>query len=149
MCRSCGLCRRQVRTRTSNSGTRQAMSRTRIACLLTVFIYAVPVHAQPRGLDERPIDLPTALRLAHVDNPEIRLARERGREAVAKRQLAAAQFLPTLNVGTNFNHHLGPLQQSTGQILAVNRDSLYLGLGAGAVGAGTVNIPGVVWSANI
>src|SRR5205823_4855035 len=92
---------------------------------------------------------PTALRLAHVDNPEIRLARERVREAVAYRQFAAAQFLPTLNAGTNFDHHLGPLQQSNGQLLKVNRDSLYLGLGAGAVSAGTVNIPGVVWSANI
>jgi outer membrane protein TolC len=131
------------------------------AVVLTVLIVTGQLHAQPvngptilppetaRGLDEQPIDLPTALRLAHVDNPEIRLARERVREAVAQRQFAAAQFLPTLNVGTNFNHHLGALQQSTGQILTVNRDSLYLGLGAGAVGAGTVNIPGIVFSANV
>jgi outer membrane protein TolC len=41
------------------------------------------------------------------------------------------------------------LQQSTGQIIKVNRDSLYLGLGANAVGAGTVNNPGIVWSGNV
>src|SRR5215831_3588890 len=56
-----------------------------------------------------PIDLGTALRLAGVQNPEILLARERVVEAVALRQLAAAQFLPTLNGGTNFDSHTGPL----------------------------------------
>src|SRR5215210_960012 len=45
---------------------------------------------ETREAGERPIDLPTALRLAHVDNPEIRLARERVREALARRQFAAA-----------------------------------------------------------
>ena len=127
---------------------------------LTVLLLAGRAGAQPTGprilppvvtatVDEQPIDLPTALRLAHVDNPEIRLARERVREAMAYRQLAAAQFLPTLNFGTNFDHHLGPLQATNGAIVNVNRDSLYLGLGAGAVGAGTVTIPGVVWSGNV
>src|SRR5438270_12559615 len=118
------------------------------ALFLAGLLLAPQVQAQPR-VDERPIDLPTALRLAHVDNPEIRLARERVIEALAYRQLAAAQFLPTLNFGGNYDLHRGPLQQSNGELLKVNRDSLYLGLGAGAVSAGTVNIPGVVWSANV
>jgi outer membrane protein TolC len=128
--------------------------------LLTMSLLVGRVGAQPSGpmmlppvethaVDEQPIDLPTALRLAQVDNPEIRLARERVREALAYRQLAAAQFLPTINFGTNFDHHLGPLQSTNGTIINVNRDSLYLGLGAGAVGAGTVTIPGVVWSGNV
>ena len=97
----------------------------------------------------RPIDLASALQLGGVQNPEILLARERITEAVALRQLAAAQILPTLNAGTNLNHHTGTLQQSNGAILNVNRDSLYLGLGADAVGAGTVNIPGLVWNGNL
>jgi outer membrane protein TolC len=116
---------------------------------LTGRVHAQTPQVTTRALEERPIDLPTALRLAHVDNPEIRLARERVREAVAYRQLAAAQFLPTLNVGTNYDHHIGPLQQSNGQLLQVNSDSLYMGLGADAVGAGTVNIPGIFWAANV
>lgn len=133
------------------------MSRRMTASLLTVLALSAPIGAQPRILgpietlpdDERPIDLTTALRLADVDNPQIRLARERVREALAFRQLAAAQFLPSINTGANYNLHRGPVQQSTGEILKLHRDSLYLGLGAGAVGAGTVNVPGVSFSVNI
>jgi outer membrane protein TolC len=97
----------------------------------------------------KPIDLASALQLAGVANPEILLARERVIEAVAARQLAAAQILPTLNAGLNFDNHNGPLQQSTGVITKVNRGALYLGLGANAVGAGTVNIPGLVLAGNV
>jgi outer membrane protein TolC len=96
-----------------------------------------------------PIDLASALRLAGVQNPEILLARERALEAVALRQLAAAQLLPTINAGTSYDTHTGPLQQATGGIIQVNRGSLYAGLGASAVGAGTVNIPGLVLSGNV
>lgn len=129
-----------------------------IAMALTGVVITGALHAQtpggpkgamPRDGDQRPIDLFTALRLADVNNPEIRLAQERVREAVALRQLAAAQFLPTLNAGGNFDHHLGPLQAATGEIVKVNRDSLYLGMGAGAVGGGTVAIPGIFWAANV
>src|SRR6516165_1454214 len=42
-----------------------------------------------------PIDLPSALRLAGVQNPEILLAQQRVEEAAAFRQLAAAQILPS------------------------------------------------------
>src|SRR6516164_1040054 len=97
----------------------------------------------------RPIDLASSLQLAGVQNPEILLAQERVIEAIALRQLAAAQFLPSINFGTNLDHHNGTLQQSNGNMLKVNRDSLYLGLGSSAVGAGTVNIPGIVWSGNV
>jgi outer membrane protein TolC len=95
----------------------------------------------------QPLDLGTALRLAGVQNPEILLAQERVAEAVTARRLAAAQFLPTLNAGTNFDAHTGPLQRSTGVITDVNRSALYAGMGAGAVGAGTV--PGLVLSGNV
>lgn len=114
-----------------------------------VLAVSSPLLAQSPAWEERPIDLPTALRLAGVDNPQIRLARERVREAMAYRQLAASQFLPTINLGGNYDKHMGPLQQSNGELLKVNRDSLYLGLGAGAVSSGTVTIPGIVWSANV
>src|SRR5262249_29899575 len=96
-----------------------------------------------------PIDLASALQLAGVQNPELFLARERVTEAVALRQLAAAQLLPTLNAGININEHTGPLQAAAGTIVKVNRGALYLGLGSEAVGAGTVTIPGVVWSGNV
>ena len=101
------------------------------------------------GGEVLPIDLGGALQLAGVQNPEILLARERVVEAVALRQLAAVQLLPTIHAGTNVNVHHGPLQQSNGNILKVHRGSLYLGLGSNAVGAGTVNIPGIVLAGNV
>jgi outer membrane protein TolC len=99
--------------------------------------------------DESLIDLGTALRIAGVENPELLLARERVAQAVAERQLAVAQLLPDLNLGTNYDTHNGALQQSKGNILEVNRSALYYGLGASAVGAGTVNIPGLYYNGNV
>jgi outer membrane protein TolC len=98
---------------------------------------------------EAPIDLGTALRLAGADNPELLLARQRVLEATAVRQLAVAQLLPNLNAGTNYDLHRGPLQQSAGNILQVHRDALYVGLGANAVGGGTVTIPGLNYNLNV
>jgi outer membrane protein TolC len=97
----------------------------------------------------RPIDLGTALRLANVQNPQLMIARQRVVEAEALRQLAAAQFLPSINLGMNYDSHTGPLQQSNGNILSVNRSALYVGAGAGAVAAGTVEVPGVVLQGNV
>ncbi len=97
----------------------------------------------------KPIDLCSALRLAGVYNPEILLAQQRTTAADAQRQYAAAQILPNINYGGNYDAHQGTLQQSTGKIIQTNRDSLYLGMGANAIAAGTVNIPGVVWAGNL
>jgi outer membrane protein TolC len=99
--------------------------------------------------DSQPIDLATALRLADVQNPDLLVARQRVVEAVAQRQFAAVQFLPTLNPGTDYDTHTGVLQQSNGNILTVNRSSLYVGAGANAVAAGTVSIPGVLLGGNV
>lgn len=99
--------------------------------------------------DVQPIDLTSALRLAGVQNPELNVARTRILEAAAERQLAAAYFLPSINPGFNYDTHGGVLQQSNGNILSVNRSAVYVGAGANAVAAGTVNIPGVYYAANI
>jgi outer membrane protein TolC len=96
-----------------------------------------------------PINLDAALRLAGVENPQIRIAAQRIAEAVAGRQLAAAQILPSLNGGTSYDNHTGNLQQVDGSMLSVNRSSLYAGAGALAVGSGTVQIPGVLWNLNV
>src|SRR5437764_868782 len=80
----------------------------------------------------RPIDLNTALRLAGVQNPELNIARQRVVESVALRQIAAAQILPTLNGGMNYDNHTGVLQQSNGNILSLNRSAVYVGAGTNA-----------------
>jgi outer membrane protein TolC len=95
------------------------------------------------------IDLGSALRLAGVENPQILIARQRVVEATALQQLAAAQILPSLNVGLNYDAHTGPVQQASGNILKVNRSAMYLGAGANAVAAGSVNIPGLVYNLNL
>jgi hypothetical protein len=96
-----------------------------------------------------PIDIGTALRLAGEENPQLLLARARLSQTVAERQLASAQLLPNLNLGTNYDMHRGRLQQSSGNILSVNRDALYYGLGANAIAAGTANIPGLNYNLNV
>ncbi len=103
-------------------------------------------------LRERPataIDLPSALWLGGVRNLNLLLARQRVVTSVAERQLAAAQILPTLRAGTNYDYHSGPLMQSSGNVLEIKRSSLFVGAGAGAVAAGTVSIPGVGWNMNL
>ncbi len=96
-----------------------------------------------------PIDLAAALKLANLEDPAILIARQRVVVAVAEAQLAAAQLLPSANLGMNYDAHAGPLQQSNGNILRVDRSALYVGAGANAVAAGTVNIPGLVYNLNI
>jgi len=97
----------------------------------------------------QPIDLTSALRLAGVENLELVQARQRVEVAVAIQQLAAAQILPNINAGTNYDAHTGNLQQASGNILNLQRSALYVGAGANAVAAGTVSIPGVQWNLNV
>lgn len=94
------------------------------------------------------IDLACGLRLAGVNNPDMLLARQRVAQAQALRFLALSFVLPNLNGGLNYDDHNGPVQQSSGNILTVNRQSLYLGAGANAVAAGTVGIPGLQYILN-
>ncbi len=94
------------------------------------------------------IDLACVLRLSGVNNPDLLLARQRVAQAAALRFLALSFVLPNFNTGVNYDDHNGPLQQSSGNILTVNRQALYLGLGAGAIAAGTVGIPGLQYTIN-
>ena len=89
------------------------------------------------------IDLPTALRLASAQNYKIAIATERIAEASAQLDQSKALVLPALTVGASYNHHEGPIQETNGNVLDVNRSARYAGLGAGAAGAGTVQFPGV------
>ena len=100
------------------------------------------------GTEVAPIDLASALSMAGVQNPEMLIARQRVVEAVAERQLAAATLLPSLRAGLSYDDHTGPLQQSFGNILSLHRSALYVGAGAYAIAAGSVNIPGVFWENN-
>jgi len=89
------------------------------------------------------IDLGVALRLAGIDNPTIGLAREAVRESLAGQLAARSLLLPSVNIGGNFRQHSGVYLAAPGLVRSVDVQSLYLGAGAGAVGAGTPNTPGV------
>ncbi len=103
------------------------------------------------GLDAAvtPIDLPSALQLAGWKSPEVLLAQQRVLAVTARQQLAAAQALPDLNLGSNLDSHTGSLQQSSGQIIEVQRSALYVGAGGNAVGSGSVNLPGLQYNLNV
>ena len=100
-----------------------------------------PVVPPPVAVDC--IDLATALGQAGVENPTIGLAEEAVRASLAEQMEARALLIPSLDAGVSYDLHRGNLQSAQGSIIDVNRQSLYGGAGAAAVGAGTVGFPGV------
>ncbi|HEV7999084.1 MAG TPA: hypothetical protein VGP63_04330, partial [Planctomycetaceae bacterium] len=60
------------------------------------------------------VDLSTVLQLAESENPTIALGREAIREALALQLQARGMLLPSLNAGTMYHLHQGPLQQANG-----------------------------------
>jgi outer membrane protein TolC len=99
---------------------------------------AIPPPAQTM-----PLDLSEALGLAGAENPTIAIARTAVEAALAEQLQARALLLPNLNAGTNYDYHAGVLQSSFGAIREVDRQALDVGAGTGAVGAGTIPVPGV------
>jgi len=91
----------------------------------------------------QPISLAAALAQAGVANPVIAIAQQAIRVSQAQRLQARALLLPSVNVGSSYDMNNGTLQGSTGVIRKVDRQALYYGLGAYAVVAGTVAIPGL------
>jgi outer membrane protein TolC len=97
----------------------------------------------PLPFEEYPIDLATALRLADVSNPTIAAARTLVLEALANQLAARVLLVPSLNSGVSYHGHQGLLQRSSGKIISLSQQSLYMGAGAGIVTAGTAELPGV------
>jgi outer membrane protein TolC len=105
---------------------------------------APPKSEMPGQLTpEITIDLGGALMLAGVDNPTINLAREQIQEALAGQLAARLLMVPNVNIGGNFRFHSGVFQDDPGFLRNPKLQSLYLGAGTGAIGAGTVAVPGV------
>src|SRR5690606_26086865 len=106
-----------------------------------------PAVPPPAVLQHRdnvfPIDLPTALRLADAENPQVNLAREQIRQAYANQAQAQVLWLPSLRAGVHWNKHDGSIQEVAGPVFDVSRSSLWAGAGGQAVGAGSPAIPGV------
>lgn len=58
-------------------------------------------------------------------------------------QAANVLWLPTISTGAGFNKHEGEIQQVSGPVSPVSRDSFYGGLGALMPGAASPAIPGI------
>ncbi|HVT30575.1 MAG TPA: TolC family protein, partial [Lacipirellulaceae bacterium] len=90
------------------------------------------------------MDMSTALALVAGQNPQVGFAQSQIREAYADVERANVLWLPSIQSGVSYHHHEGTLQDSGGTILDNSQSSLEAGLGAGAVGAGTTTLPGIV-----
>ena len=80
--------------------------------------------------DAFPVDLPTVLRLAGGQNWAVQLAWERINQAEANVDAAELLWVPNLNVGVAATQHEGRIQATSGQIVDVSRNSLFVGAGA-------------------
>lgn len=102
------------------------------------------VAAPPPDALAIPIDFASALAIAAGDNPQVAYSRQRINEAFAQMQAADVLWVPSLRAGMNYNKHEGTIQDVAGNIIETSRGSVYSGLGAQAIGAGSPAVPGVV-----
>ena len=86
-----------------------------------------------------PIDLANALGLGGADNVQVRLARTKLFQAQAKHLQAKTLWLPSLRLGIGYNKHDGRLQETAGNVIEVERNSLFYGAG---FGLGNSPLPG-------
>lgn len=91
---------------------------------------ALDSYAQPAasatnatGTNVYLIDLPTALQLAGAQNLDVKIARERLAEATANNESALLQFFPWLSAGITYRRHDDQIQDTTGNILEVHKQS--------------------------
>lgn len=101
-----------------------------------------PLQAQTMQ-DGVPINLPTALAMIGGQHPVVGFARWRVKEAYAQLDRANALWLPTIQSGIAFRRRDGNYQAVDGSIVDVNLNSMNVGLGAGAVAAGSPPQPGI------
>lgn len=74
-----------------------------------------------------PIDLPTVMRLAGAQAPDVALAQARLEEAQANEASTLWQFFPTLTPGIGYRNHSGRLQAADGTLTDVEKQSLNAG----------------------
>ena len=75
-----------------------------------------------------PIDLPTTLRLAGVNNLDIMLAEQKMETAHAQSLSANEKYLPTFTPGIFYLQHNNRLQATNGDFSFVNKHSIFVGV---------------------
>ncbi len=79
------------------------------------------------GRKIEPIDLVSVLRLAGARDVDIAIARQRINQSMADLERARSLWLPSLFLGPTYYRADGQVQTVTGQVINVNRSSLFLG----------------------
>lgn len=74
-----------------------------------------------------PINLATALRLANVRALDITIAQQQLGIAIAQFDQAKVLWLPNLDMGLDYTHHDGPIQNVDGSTITASRSSLFAG----------------------
>lgn len=139
-----------MRFRNSETAASQPFRGARLYVLTLLTLLATSFAYAQQGADETlPIDMAMALRLADERNLDIAIFLERVAETTARLHQARTLAVPTLRIGTSYNRHSGSLQETSGQVLEVDRVSQFRGLGAGAVGAGDVQNSGLSLEVNV
>jgi outer membrane protein TolC len=95
---------------------------------------AVTLSAQPAGQqvgDELQIDLATAIRLADERNLDVAIYLARIEAADARLTQARLTAVPSIRVGATEDRHDGPIQETGGNVLDVERISQFTGVTAG------------------
>jgi outer membrane protein TolC len=99
----------------------------RLGALAALAIAAATAGAQTSASSATtlPIDLPTALALADERNLDIAIFLARVDEASARLVQARLLAVPTLRVGSDYDRHRGNLQETSGNVLDVDRVSRF------------------------
>jgi len=100
---------------------------------------AAPIAPMSIEAGVYPIDLANALGLGGANNLQVRLARTQLFQAQARHLEAKTLWLPSIRMGVGYNKHDGRLQETTGNVIEVERNSLFYG---GGFGLGNVPLPG-------
>ncbi|VGO11663.1 hypothetical protein PDESU_00208 [Pontiella desulfatans] len=75
------------------------------------------------------IDLPTALRLADEKNTELAIEVQRVARAELDQSAAWYQWIPTLRIGAGYAWQDGAVQETSGNVMDVERNARYYGMG--------------------
>lgn len=91
----------------------------------------LPVEGEQAEEMEFPIDLANALAMAGANHLDIEFAREKVVQASSQLTAAESLKLPSLRFGVNWARHAGRIQGTAGNLIDADRNSLFIGAGAG------------------
>ncbi|HEX3151608.1 MAG TPA: TolC family protein [Gemmataceae bacterium] len=111
------------------------MGKVRALTLLATLVAVASACAQVADPPPAPspINLPTALQLAHVRNLDVQVAAERVAVAAAQLDRARSRWLPTVVLGGDFAQQDGRIQDVVGNVFNTSKRSVMIGAGPTAV----------------